>query len=226
MKKRKKTKHAKSSKKTADKDILEQEWLAFGQVIELTDAFCQKHLNDEYRELCEDLAWAVYEEGLPLESGKPASWASGIVHAIGYVNFLGDPSRKPYMTTTELAAGFGVSAGTMMTKSKIIRDELDLVQMDPDWCLPALLADNPLVWMLSVNGFIMDVRVAPREIQEQAYQQGLIPYIPADQQEPEPGPDTEPTVIKFPPGQNDTSRSKLAQKPKDDGPNLFEGLED
>jgi len=30
------------------------------------------------------------------------------------------------------------------------------------------------------SGFIIDIRDAPREIQELAYQKGLIPYIPAD----------------------------------------------
>ncbi len=34
--------------------------------------------------------------------------------------------------------------------------------------------------MLEVNGFIMDVRHAPREVQEMAFEKGLIPYIPAD----------------------------------------------
>jgi hypothetical protein len=39
-----------------------------------------------------------------------------------------------------------------------------------------------MVWMLNVNGIMMDVRYAPREVQEIAFQKGLIPYIPADRQ--------------------------------------------
>ncbi len=38
--------------------------------------------------------------------------------------------------------------------------------------------DNPRVWMLEVNGFLMDIRYAPREIQETAFEKGLIPYVP------------------------------------------------
>jgi hypothetical protein len=34
--------------------------------------------------------------------------------------------------------------------------------------------------MLEVNGFLMDIRMAPREAQVAAYERGLIPYIPAD----------------------------------------------
>ena len=37
-----------------------------------------------------------------------------------------------------------------------------------------------MVWMLQMNGFMIDVRHAPREIQEIAFSKGLIPYIPAD----------------------------------------------
>ena len=44
------------------------------------------------------------------------------------------------------------------------------------------MEDNPLVWMLSVNGLLMDIRDAPREAQVVAFEKGLIPYIPADRQ--------------------------------------------
>ena len=40
-----------------------------------------------------------------------------------------------------------------------------------------------MVWMLQVNGFMVDVRHAPSEMQEIAFNKGLIPYIPADRQE-------------------------------------------
>jgi hypothetical protein len=49
--------------------------------------------------------------------------------------------------------------------------------------LPSRLEDNPMVWTLEVNGFMVDVRHAPREVQEIAFKKGLIPYIPADRQQ-------------------------------------------
>jgi hypothetical protein len=39
-----------------------------------------------------------------------------------------------------------------------------------------------MAWMISVNGFIVDARRLSREIQEVAYEKGLIPYIPADRE--------------------------------------------
>jgi hypothetical protein len=47
------------------------------------------------------------------------------------------------------------------------------------------LADNPLIWLLQVNGFIIDIGDAPVEVQQAAFERGLIPYLPADRQAPE-----------------------------------------
>ena len=35
-----------------------------------------------------------------------------------------------------------------------------------------------MVWMIEVNGFVIDARFLKREIQEEALRKGLIPYIP------------------------------------------------
>jgi hypothetical protein len=57
---------------------------------------------------------------------------------------------------------------------------LKIHQLDPNWTLPSHMEDNPLIWMLEVNGLLMDIRRCPREVQEVAFKKGLIPYIPAD----------------------------------------------
>ena len=170
----------KSKSKAAKMRIPKKNQRLFEQIMELLNAFCDAHLNNDYKELCEEMAGAICRTRWLLSGSKPASWASGVVHAVGWVNFLHDSNRSPPMTSAQLAEGFGVSKGTMMTKSRIIRDKLDITTLDVDWCTPAMLADNPLVWMLEVNGFLMDIRHAPRAAQVAAYEKGLIPYIPAD----------------------------------------------
>ena len=59
---------------------------------------------------------------------------------------------------------------------------LKIRQFDINWTLPSRMDDNPLLWMLEVNGFMIDVRHAPREVQEIAFEKELIPYIPADRE--------------------------------------------
>jgi tetratricopeptide (TPR) repeat protein len=153
----------------------------FEDLIRLLDAFCETNLNDEYRDLCREMACSFCQPGSPVRSGKPEGWAAGIVYCIGQVNFLTDPSQTPHMKSAEVASGIGVSVATMRAKAKIIHQAFgDLIQFHPDWTLPSLMDQNPLVWMIEANGLLLDIRAAPREVQRIAYENGLIPYIPAD----------------------------------------------
>ena len=63
-----------------------------------------------------------------------------------------------------------------------IRTMLNVHEFDLEWTLPSRMDGNPLAWMVEVNGLVIDVRHAPRSIQEIAYQRGLIPHIPEIQQ--------------------------------------------
>ncbi len=179
----------------------------FDAITELTDRVCAEHLTEEYAELARQAAAALARKRpSPLTSGWAKSWACGIVYALGYVNFLWDGNAEPYMSTEDLCECFDVSQGTGYAKSKAVRDALDLMQLDRDWCLPSHMADNPLIWMISVNDVMMDARRAPREIKEAAYKQGIIPYIPAKDGTPAadqtlttgliPGPDSRVYQIK------------------------------
>jgi hypothetical protein len=61
-----------------------------------------------------------------------------------------------------------------------IRNLLKIHRLDPEWTVPSKMDQNLLVWLVEVNGFPIDVRMAPREIQEEALRLGLIPYLPGD----------------------------------------------
>ena len=150
-----------------------------------TDAVCNAHLSDEYAQLCQRLAAALCRKRpSPVTSGRIESWACGIAYTIGWVNFLTDPSQTPHMRMADLCAHFGVSAGTGAAKSAEIRRMFKMRRMDPAWYRPSKLDDNFMAWTITVNGYIVDARDAPREIQEEAARRGLIPYLP-------PGPAAE-----------------------------------
>ena len=167
------------SKRSTSQNVPKEMQARFDEITQLTDAFSQAYLNDEYALLCRELtATLCRKRPSPLMGGKVATWTCGIIHALGTVNFLFDASQKPYVPASQIASHFGLSASTMQAKSKQIRDLLDMYQMDPKWTLPSMIDQNPLIWMLEVNGIIFDVRYAPREFQEEAFRKGLIPYIP------------------------------------------------
>jgi hypothetical protein len=177
----------------------------FREIIELTDAFCREHLRPleaEFVLCCRLLAATCCQEGTPIVEGKAKAktWAAAIVHTVGWVNFLSDPDSQPTMSGEEMAEAFGLSVATMQRRSAEIRNGLEIVDGDPRWTLPSRMADNPLVWMVEdENGLIVDIRTLPRERQVEAYEAGIIPYIPDDAGESAGEPMGEPMGLGFPP---------------------------
>ena len=151
----------------------------YDEIVALTDRFCQQYLIEEYRDLCRRMAATLgRKRPSPLVTGKSNTWACGIVYAVGRVNFLFDKSQTPHMRADELCPHFGLSPKTGSAKSTAIMDLLKIGPMDPKWTLPSRLADNPMAWLIQVNGLIVDARKAPRAIQEEAFRRGWIPYLP------------------------------------------------
>ncbi len=71
-----------------------------------------------------------------------------------------------------------VGKSTASGKSKQIRDMLNVSPLDHEWMLPSQMEDFSPIWYVMVNGFMVDIRTMPLEVQEIAFAKGLIPYIP------------------------------------------------
>jgi hypothetical protein len=103
----------------------------FNSIVELTDGFARQHLNQEYAQLIRQATAALCRKRpSPLEKGQEKTWACGISHAIGMVNFLFDPTQDPHISASELYQWFGVAASTGQQKSKLVRDTLKMYQDD------------------------------------------------------------------------------------------------
>nr|WP_323206828.1 DUF6398 domain-containing protein [Synechococcus sp. BA-132 BA5] len=144
------------------------------------DGFCDRHLNAEYRQLILAAVCALARKRpSPLLGGREPSWCAGVVHAVGMANFLFDKTQTPHCKAPEIYGAFGVSAQTGQAHSKKVRDLLKISVFDPKWTLPSRLDDSPMAWMLQVDGYMVDIRTMPLDIQVQACAKGLIPYVPA-----------------------------------------------
>ena len=152
----------------------------FKGIVSRTDAFAEQYLNAEYAQLIRFAAAKLCrKKPSPLLSGSEESWAAGTVHAIGMMNFLFDRSQTPHCAASDIYEFFGVAASTAQAKSKKIRELLDIKPFSFEWSLPSKVEQNPIIWMVKVNGMIVDIRHMPVEVQELAYEKGLIPYVPA-----------------------------------------------
>jgi hypothetical protein len=92
------------------------------EIVAATDRFCDDHLDAEFKQLCREMAALLCREGFPVASGEAAGWAAGIVYAVGWVNFLGDPSQPHHMKAEDMARAVGVSPATLMNRAGVIRE--------------------------------------------------------------------------------------------------------
>lgn len=164
-----------------DQNVPEAAKPAYDAIVGLTDSFCKAHLTWEYQMLCRKLAATLARKRpSPLTRGKPEVWACAILRVIGWVNFLDDSSNKPHLKLTAIDKAFGVAESTGQGKAKAIRDLLKIRQFDFRWMLRRRIEESPMAWTISVNGFFVDARQLKREVQEEAFRKGLIPYIPEE----------------------------------------------
>lgn len=154
----------------------------FDSLAAKTDAFCLQYLNAEYQQLARAALGALARKrASPLLAGTEESWAAAVIHAIGAANFLFDKSQTPHCVGASIFEFFNISTSNGQAKSKKVRDLLKIRPSSAEWTLPSRMADNPFIWMLENNGIMFDVRRAPLEIQEMAFQRGLIPWVPGKQ---------------------------------------------
>lgn len=150
----------------------------YDAIVALTDTVCVKHLNEQFAQLARLAAAALARKRpSPLEHGRANTWACGIVYALGQVNFVFDEGQPYHISTEDLCEAFGVAERTGYERSKQVHEALKMSQFDPNWYLTGQKED-PLAWYITFNGVPVDARTMPREIQQAAYEKGLIPYLP------------------------------------------------
>jgi hypothetical protein len=150
------------------------------EIVAISDEACTAYLDDEYADLCRHLvARLARKRPSPLARGDARIWAAGAIYAVGQQNFLFDRSQHPYLSAEQLAAHLGVVKTTMANKAALINRTLDLGVFEPDLTRTAMLEQHPLAWLVEVNGFIVDARTLPDELQDEARRRGLIPDLQA-----------------------------------------------
>ena len=150
------------------------------EIIGITDEVCAKLLDAEYASLARQVvAKLARKRPSPLLGSRRVTWAAAVVYALGQVNFLFDSSRELHRTADELSAAFGVAKTTMGSKAKQVRDMLKMSYFKPEFLRADVIAENPMVWFIEVDGLAMDDRSLPLDLQTVAFRRGYIPYIPA-----------------------------------------------
>lgn len=152
----------------------------FDEIVGITDAVCLAVLDEEYADLARRAAAKLARKRpSPLVGGRRATWAAGIVYALGQANFLSDPATEPCVTADQLSEAFGVVKSTMGKKARQVGDLLQISPYSLEFQRADVAEQNPLVWMIELNGLVVDARHVPLAIQMEACRRGFIPYVPA-----------------------------------------------
>jgi Domain of unknown function (DUF6398) len=150
-----------------------------GTIVALTDEVCADLLDEEYASLARKVvATLARKRPAPIQSGRAPTWAGAVVYALGQVNFLFDSFTRPYATADDLSVAFGVAKSTLGAKAKQVRDLTKMDYGTPEFLREDIVDASPMVWFIQVDGLIVDARQLPPQIQAQAFDLGVIPYIP------------------------------------------------
>ena len=149
-------------------------------IIALTDQVCPVLLDEEYAALARRVvAKLARKRPSPIQSGRASTWAGAVVYALGQVNFLFDPATEPYATADDLSEAFGVAKSTLGAKAKQVRDLTKMDYGTPEFLREDMVDASPIIWFIQVDGLIVDARELPPPVQAEAFDLGVIPYIPA-----------------------------------------------
>ncbi len=129
------------------------------QLIAMTAGYCDRHLDDDYKQLCEKLILKMSRKrNVPFETGRMEIWAAAVVYAIGSINFLFDKSFKPYATADDISDYFDTSKSTVGQKAKLIRDMFKMIYFDKDFTTRRMSDGGYLNNLMMLNGHVIDLR--------------------------------------------------------------------
>lgn len=137
------------------------------QLLDLTAEFCDQHLDENYKQLCDKLIKKLgRKRNVPFQSGKIEIWAGAVIHALGTINFLFDKSAEPFITVSDISEFFGTKNTTVSGKAKLIRDMFKMRHFDSEFSTQQMSKNNPFNDLVMVNGLIVPLSSIPEDLQE------------------------------------------------------------
>ncbi|WP_170287522.1 DUF6398 domain-containing protein [Aquibacillus halophilus] len=134
------------------------------QLLELTHAFSDEFLNEEYEEIIDKLILKMSRKReVPFLTGKIEIWAAAVIHALGTINFLFDKDNKPYVLSSQICDFFETKQSTTSQKSKVIRDMFKMGYFDSDFSVSTIQQNNPFNHLTTSNGFVVPTEMAAEQ---------------------------------------------------------------
>ncbi len=135
------------------------------KITELTTAFCNFKLDEEYQEVIDLVIGKLSRKRpSPLLRGDEKNWAAGIIYAVGQVNYLFDKSFEPYTSVPQICSFFKTKKSTTTNKASDIRKTLKM-DKGSGYMTKTMKREHPMNQYVMVNGFIVHISNLPPEQQ-------------------------------------------------------------
>jgi hypothetical protein len=152
----------------SDRELIKQKKEA---LIEMTDGFADRYLDEDYKMLCRKLIDKMSRKRqVPFLSGRLEIWAAAVIYALGQINFLFDKNFEPYVSATDLCNYLGTSQSTTSQKAKIIRDMFKMRYFDEEFSTERMQKENPLNEFVMIDGLIVPVSTVMKVLDEKEAQ--------------------------------------------------------
>ena len=136
-------------------------------LIEMTDGFADRYLDEDYKILCRKLIDKMSRKRqVPFLSGKLDIWAAAVVYALGQINFLFDKSSEPNVSANDICDYFGTRQSTTSQKAKTIRDMFKMRYFDKEFSTERVQKNNPFNEFVMINGLIVPVSAVMKVLEK------------------------------------------------------------
>ena len=127
------------------------------ELIDMLSNFCDEKLDDEYKDLSIKLVQKMSRKhNIPFKRGYLKNWASGIIYALGQINFLFDKSFEPYLTADDICDFFNTKKSTSSNKAREIRKMFNMGYYDDEFSTNYMLINEPIIYKDNASGFMLN----------------------------------------------------------------------
>ncbi|MEM9935626.1 MAG: DUF6398 domain-containing protein [Bacteroidota bacterium] len=143
------------------------------------ESFCVQHQLEELTPIATHATYLLCRTGSHiLDQEAYVYWACGIMMNLLKVNGLFSRAGARTFTPKQVATLFQLSAAQGTKSANKVKSLLRMRSFDPEWQMKGRQLSSPNAWMIWFDGKLVDARKLSTDMQQKAYRQGLIPFLP------------------------------------------------
>ncbi|MEM7510432.1 MAG: DUF6398 domain-containing protein [Bacteroidota bacterium] len=143
------------------------------------ESFCEQHQLGELVSLAQHATYQLCRTGAHiLDQESHSYWACGIMMNLLKVNGLFSRAGKLTLRPLQVSSFFQLTAAQATKSGTKVKSLLRIKTFSSEWQMKGRQLHSPNAWMIWFDGKLVDARMLSSEMQQKAFRQGLIPFLP------------------------------------------------